>query len=372
MKSMKVALAGNTAWLDEELSSFEHLTVGLVSESIGVVQLVPESLGEQVQSNFAGSVSWHESRPAWLNRWRMGKVAEALSVEKVELLHAMDGRLWPGVIRLAQQLELPVVLGAGSRLDVPMVKRLSRVYRSLPSVCFTPLTQAASDAIRPVVESIGVESVWCAPVSPGVHVAREAAPRERRPGEPVCLVVAGNGRMDPHYDGLLQAIAQVVQRFDQAQFFFDGMHDDQQELYRSARRLGILPHVSFTPRQLGHREVLLGADVLVHPQPLARHRGLLFQAMAHGMLVLAQEDPWVDGLIHDQTAWLVQKPDAAAWTQLLNQAIGQAGAAQALGSRALEWVRQERRMSDTVDQLIGVYDRSLGRTIKIQSAMKAV
>jgi len=368
---MKVALASNTAWLDEELVWFEQLTVGMVSESIGVVQVVPEVLGEQVQSNFADSVFWQETRPGWWNRWRMTRAAEALTAHKVDVLHALDGRLWPGVVRLGQMLELPVVLNAGSKLDVQTFKKVARRLASLPGVCLVPLSDAAERQLEPLMSTIKSESVWSQAVVRGVHVDPAAAPRPRGNGDPVCVVVSGNGRLDAHYEAVLNAIAQVVRRFDQAQFFFDGMHDDQQEIYRLARRLGLLPHVSFTPRQLGHREVLLGADVLVHPQPLGRSRGLLLQAMAHGMLVIAQADPWADGLIHNQTAWVVEKPDAAAWTQQLNQAIGQADAAEALGQQALDWVREHRRMSDTVDQFIEVYDKIAGRTLAFNAPTPA-
>src|SRR5690606_24739868 len=128
-------------------------------------------------------------------------------------------------------------------------------------------------------------------------------------------------------------------------------------------KLDLLRNVSMIPRRLGHRDLLLRADLLVQPQPLAQSRSITLQAMAHGLVVLAHEDPWLDYLIEDETAWLLREPDAAAWTGALNRALQDHAAAEALGQRARQWVRANRTVSHQIERVLNLYRGITGQTL---------
>ena len=59
---MHVALLANTAWLDEELATLHHIVVGLLDESVRVVQALPQGRAEGEIVSFGTRLSWRERR----------------------------------------------------------------------------------------------------------------------------------------------------------------------------------------------------------------------------------------------------------------------------------------------------------------------
>jgi glycosyltransferase involved in cell wall biosynthesis len=86
--------------------------------------------------------------------------------------------------------------------------------------------------------------------------------------------------------------------------------------------------------------------------------------MAYALPVAAQADPWIDYLIEGQTAWLIDNHDPDQWVSLILGMIQDPARRRELGIRAREWVKQNRPFSDHLDQLIGIYRRVTGKSIK--------
>ncbi|HEX7009089.1 MAG TPA: glycosyltransferase family 4 protein [Phycisphaeraceae bacterium] len=353
---MHVALVANMSWLDEELLTFQYLVVGLIDEQVRVAQVVPEQWSTADLIAFSERVTWQESGWPALDRYRLAHLGKRLEELGVDLLHALDGRLWHGVARLANAINLPAVFSANSHLDVRLMESTAR--QADPLRCaFTATTEPIAQAMRDRVDPAYLVQT----ISPGAHLGPEALLRE--PGEPVCVVVTGNGRMDARYQALLEAMAAVVQADPQTQFFLDGQGGDQHMIWQAASRLGLLRNLSFIPRRLGHREILLRADVLVQPQPLGRTRGLMIQAMARGIPVLAHEDPWLDCLIDGQTCRLLHGPDRQAWQEALMWVVEQPQEAYDLGQRARAWIQEHRLAAKQIAKVMDLYRRVTGATI---------
>ncbi|MCC7145225.1 MAG: glycosyltransferase family 4 protein [Phycisphaeraceae bacterium] len=355
---MHVALLANTAWLDEELRMFRHLVVGLIDEQVRVAQVVPNLVPEHEITTFGDVVTWRDSRWPLLRSWRLTRVADELEKLGVDLIHALDGRLWGAAVRLSDRLNIPVILGATSVLDLTEADRLLRRKGRAPLAFVTttaPLGQAIARKVHGRQTPVEV-------IAPGVYLPENVLRNEA--GEVTCAVVSGNGEVDEDYEALFTAIRHVVDRHPDIHFFLDGQRSEQRSLWQLAQRNGLLEFVSLVPRRLGHREALLKSDVLIHPQPLGKSRSVILQAMAHGLPVLARSDPWVDYLVEDQTAWLAESADSRRWIELLERLIQHPPDARALGLRSRQWVKDKHVPSRQVAATLQMYRRVTGEAIK--------
>ena len=360
---MHVALLANTAWLDEQLSCFHDLVVGLIDEQIRVVQVVPVQLAEEESRAFGERVNWDDSRWSVVRRWRLARLSTALQSLDITLLHALDGRLWEGTMGLARRLNCTAVFSASSSLDI---NQAARVARNLDpaAIAFTAATTPLATALRQHLDpQIAVDFIPTA-----VHVSNEQSRRSSvRDGKPMCGVISGDGQFDSGYEALFGALNVILAQDPNAQFFLDGMGSDQQQIWQCAKRYKLLANMSLVPRRLGHRELLLHADFLIQPQSLGRTRSLTLHAMAHGIPVLAMQDPWLDYLIEGQTAWLVEQRDTDQWAKLLCRYISDPQAAQNLGLEARQWVRENRLAAMEVDHTLQLYRRICGEALKFQN-----
>lgn len=352
---MHVALIANTAWLDEELATLHHIVVGLIDESVRVVQVLPRGRAEGEVVSFGARVSWHEGRRRWRNRRALGRVGAALREEGVGLIHALDGRLWRPAMELGQQLNVPVLLSANSRFDVAVASRVAdRLVPGQASIVCA--TQPLADLIHQAVG--GRVAVYHVPV--GVHVGK---PLDREHSEIPCVVVSGDGACDEHVTALLGGAKQAIEVNGELQLFFDGQGRDPHKLWRAISRHGLLANATLIPRRLGHREVLLRAGALAHPQPMGRARSLTLRAMAHAVPVMAAADPLLDYLIDGKTARVLHDPTPEAWAKSFVGFATKQDAWQKLGVSAQKWIGENRLASSQLEMLLRTYRELTGEPI---------
>jgi hypothetical protein len=359
---MHVALLVNTACLDEELSVFRSLVVGLLGEQVRVVQVVPRAIEHTELSAFGEQVFWHDTPWSWLRRVRLFRLHPALAKLNVNVVHALDGRLWRAGLDLGKQLGAAMVMGAGSAMDIGAAASIAHGAGDLP-LAFAATTAPLAKAIG---ERLG-ESAVVEHVPIGVHLA-PLPQRDPDFKDALCAVVTGTGGYDLYYEAFFRAMAQAAQRHPQVQFFFDNQDSEHSTLWQAAKGFDLLGHMSLIPRKLGHRELLLKADVLIQPQPLGRSRTLTLQAMAHGVPILAHRDPWVDYLINDQTAWLVDQPDYLQWGAVIDRLIAKPAFARDLTRRAHDWVGKHHLASQLLGRTLNLYRRLSGEGMKFPAA----
>lgn len=356
---MNAALFANTAWMDEELLMFRYLLVGLVDEHVRVAQVVPESLSKADTSAFSERITWRDTTWKWLRKRRLLEHVPRLESLEVDLVHALDGRMWEGVAAIARRLNVPAVFRASSSLDISpsaAVAQLCVEGRGAIAAASAPLAQA----IRRRLPSEATVEV----ITSGIPVRRDnLTPRTIDESTPLCLIVSGNGVYDAEYEALLRALRMIVTDFPQTQFFLDGQGGDQHELWKAARRLGLLANANVVARRLGHREMLFSADGFVHPQPLGRTRTLVLQAMAQGVPIIARTDPWLDYFVDGESAWMVDRPDAVVWADRLRRLITAPAAAHQLALSAREYVRTHHAPSHQVELTLDLYKRMAGEAI---------
>lgn len=357
---MRVALINSTSGIDEDLAVFRQLVVGLIDEQVPVVQVIPEGISEDDLSAFGAKLRWRESSYALIRSWRLRKLAEAMEEQEVDLIHALSSETWMGALHAARELEAPLALTANSVEDIERAASVLKAGRDLRIafiVTTSPLGRAMSERLGP--------KVLVQVIPPGAHKAAAGTGTvyDRSGGE-LCAVVAGDGVHDEEYEALLTALPEVIKRYPQAQFFLDGQMSDQHQLWQAARRLGLLANLSMVPRKLGHRELLLRADVLIQPQALGRSRSLTLQAMLHGLPVLALKDPWLDYLIEGETALLLDRPEPAEWAKLIAKLFEQPDDMRGLGASAREWVGKRHVAAKQVATTLALYRRLTGESFK--------
>ncbi len=358
---MHVALIADTDWLDEDLSVFRHLVDGLIDEHVQVAEVMPEQVAGQQACSLGQMVAWRDSRWSLARARRLTRLADPLDRLGVDLIHAVSGRVWIGSVRLAAQLQTPVVLGLSSASDLSLMKKIRRIGGDRP-VAFAATCEPLAARVRQ-----NLPPAWQVQVVPGgvrVPDTPNPPPRDR---QALCAVITGTGMEVANAEALLEGIGQVVALYPQVQFFVEAPDADQHELWQAAARLGLLSNLSMLPNRLGHREMLMHSHLLIHPQATGCYRSLTLEAMAYGIPVIAREDPWLDYLIHDQTAWLAGEADAGVWAKRIRRVIEDPTGTQALTDRARAWVRGHHQVDRFVDTTLALYQRLQGKSIKFPS-----
>jgi hypothetical protein len=350
---MRVALLADRAWLDEHWGGLRRLMVGLLDESVRVVQVVPEDVAAREWESLGERVQFTASRWPGVSRLRLTRVAQRLDELQVDLVHGLCESLWPAAAELGRMLGAGVVLGCDGAGQLRQAVRLSR---SLPPSrsAFAAATQPVADALHQRLE--GLIAVRHLP--PGARVGGDRPARD--PAMDLSLMVSGNGSVDESYDQLVEGLSRLVQDRPGTQAFLDGQGRDQHGLWKACQKAGLGANVSLIPRRLGQRDVLLRCDVLVLPQALGVSHPLTLEAMSQGVAVLAASDPWVDYLVHDTTAWVIEHPDDDDWARALHTLADQPRRAAELGASARDWVARHRRVSDQVAGTLGLYRELTG------------
>ena len=361
---MHVAVIADSPWLEEELAGFKGLVVGLLDEQVGVTQVVPEGSLESDTTVFGQRVYWREATWPFLQRRRLRALSEALAGSGVNIVHATSGRVWDGAIALAAEMESALVLAIHASRDTERLpKAVEKVdpQRLAVVATTTPIAEAVRTRLGTAATVLPSEetgprrpTALVEVVAPGVHVPEQPVARRTDP-EAMCAVVSGTGVYDPSYEALFTALRAVVDQRPLTQFFFDGQAADQHYLWQAARRHNLLSNISLVPRRLGPQRLLMGADVLIQPQPLGRSRSLTLQAMAEGIPIIAASDPAVDYLIDGETAWVLDHPTADGWQQALARLTSEPDAVATLIERARAHVARRHLVSHRVTQFIKTY-----------------
>lgn len=364
---MHLGLLTNTRYLDENLTGFNHLVVGLIDDGVRVVQVVPERVGEGELSIFGERMSYRISSLRPITRHRVLSLGPYLVEREVSVLMAMSGEVWRDAAELARRHDLALVLQANSAADVRGLAGMTRLLR--------PTQTAVIAATGPILEAMQKQlhnTVLCEAVAPGVHIPTLPEPTSTETGtesEPTpqaltpSVVITTDGKLSPSSESLIRALPAVIEAIPEIQFFLDGQDANQHELWKLASKLGLLGNLSLIPRKLGHRELILRADLIVQPQAMNLARSLTLDAMAHRIALIAQDDPWVDYLLENVTCRLVDQPTVQEWERMLLQILRDPAAMRRLGKSAQDYVRKHHAMSQQVAQTLDICRRLSGESL---------
>ena len=353
---MHTALLTGGEYLRNERGALRSLMIGMLDEGVRVTRIVPTG-ADPPGGDLAGPVMHYRPRGtrAWPKR-RIAGMADRLDEQGVSLLHAVDSDTWLLAVALGEMMDLPILLSSHDRYDARLTPKLFRTLnptRCMMAADTEPMAQLLRDAVNNLVV---VETI-----PPGVHLS-DQTPRERTPDDPLCVVLSTDGPLDEDYLAALEGLNMFASTHPGAQCFVHGDHPDSHQVYKQARRIGVLGHLSFVPNGLDVGELLLRADAVLHPQAIGKTRGITLLAMGAAVPVLAVEDDVLDYLVHDHTCWLTE-PTAQAWADRLEYLVADPEAGAQLGRRAQAWVREDRLASDHLARMVNLYRQLAGEPI---------
>ncbi len=354
----------NTAHLTDEQSMFRFLVVGLLDEQVQVIQMLPQGASEVTL--FAKSVIWQEGLGGHIGRLEVASLAEQLVDHQVSVLHALDGQLWAPILYLGRRLQLPVVLSVTSVGQLSQIKRLRRRI-SGNCTAFCVATKSLAKAVsRLVSDSILVEVIPLGVPMPSWFTGPSSL---EIPG----IVITGTGRLDRDYQLVLEQLVRLAAQYPNLLLFFEAFGgEDQRQIWQAAQRFGLHGQCNFIPSRLRRRDWLADARMLVVPQALGVARSIVLAAMACGLPVLAQRDPWLDYLRDGQTAWLLDAPDSQSWAQLLRRPLEDVDQTRRLVASARQWVAGHHTAAMQVSEMVDLYRRVAGEAYPFPTGDRVV
>lgn len=308
---MKVVLLCSPSWLRRERALLGRLLVGLIDQSIEVVLVTPlDSLdtpwGATEQFNYT------PSRWPWIQMRSLASLTREVGECQPDLIHCLDASLQAPAAQWAESLQLPLVCGVWSLEEA--------AYLAAPRHTETIYLPASRGFVQACRRRLGDEA-RIEPLPPGVYVAERPGPHNVITTRIPCWAVVGDGRLDAHYQALLEGIALARRTLGDVACFFCSTSFPQHDLWQTAGALGLSDCINLTPDLDAARPLLLQSDLLLQPQPLGRVHTLLVEAMARNTPVLAGVDTAVDYLVDGKTARLLPGPDPASWSSALIESL---------------------------------------------------
>jgi hypothetical protein len=135
-------------------------------------------------------------------------------------------------------------------------------------------------------------------------------------------------------------------------------------IWQLAQKRNMLSRISTITDASFHRKMILACDCMLIPEPLGRMRSMILEAMAQGMLLLANHDPVINVYTHGETAVILRDATAQDWEASLRRAFTDVAWARTVGRQAHECIRRSHRSSTQASRLIQMFEQMLrGETI---------
>jgi glycosyltransferase involved in cell wall biosynthesis len=158
---------------------------------------------------------------------------------------------------------------------------------------------------------------------------------------------------------MLTGLSRLTKEFPQIQACLELRGPGAHEIWRTARRLDLLGHISTITDAAQHRALLTGCDILVIPERFGQVRTLILSAMALAMPVIAAGDPYLDMLLPDQTAVIVETGDADEWADNLRRLFTDSDLGSRIGRASRAWVGEHHRPEGHVASLEAAFQQVL-------------
>lgn len=360
---MNALLLLDSKFASRERLMLRRLEIGLADEGARVVHAIPHGLDDSGETIFARAISYPVEGFAWTLPRRARQVAQEARLAtggdrgggRIDIVHVFGGRLWSFALALARELDAAVVfeIWRSGLLNQAVSWRAATVPGGGGPVFFCP-----DEPIRDALEAEGLGQS-CRLVPWGVLSG--AAPRpildEKRP---LGVMIIGSGRDGRALSAALEGAARLVAQHDQTLIFVDAEAARRANLWKQAKRLDLLDHVSLIDNMESQRQLVLRGDLLVYPEALHEQRTILLDAMGAGMLVIAASDPQVSA-IHEERAIVIDTERGGLWSEALLRAVEERANSRRLARAGWAYVREKRKASAQVTAILDSYEWMLSK-----------
>jgi len=352
---MRVALLADRCWLEQESPTLRHLAVGLMDQQVSVVAVLPDQPASATENLALSSrqIVYRHARWRAVRDWNIRQLTREVRDTDPDLVHALSGSLERAAFRLADAMGIPAVCSVWSNREA---ERLVGPTTS-ETTAYGAATEAIATRCRQNLSDRGVEDASVLVTPPGVYSRSDPslAPPLQRPEQALCCAVIGNGRIDDHYQALLDGIERARGRLGYAMFFFYTTEQDQHRIWQAAKARGLLDQISFVLPESDTWHLLIQADAVIQPQPLGQARTLMLEAMAAARPIIAATDAMLQPILTRNTAVLLDRPTPAQWAQAINDLVDQTRSLTQLGHAASLHVKQHYTVWAQVSKTLELY-----------------
>lgn len=368
---MRAVLVADSSFAVREHAMLTRLETGLVAEGTRVVRAVPrDCAGVEASALHVPVVTYERGLFSSSRRRHVADLAMAVadalegsagrdaaigSSGGVDVVHCFGAGAWEIAVELARQT------GAGLAVEVWSAETVRRAPSLLEAaggrVVLLAPDQSIAAATERAVRASGAPGAVVSVAPWGVHADEGTTERDR--GGVVSVAVLAGSCEPWRVEGILRAIAQSPGGREFL-LFMDGEAARRCGVWRHAKHLGLLDRLSIVGCLESLREPLMQVDLLLQPASAGEHRSLTLDAMAAGVLVLAEPDPLVEAVAEGR-AVIVGTTDsrgaAAAWKGAVEATLADTDRAERIRQSARAWVRAERSVSGQVGAVLGAYRR---------------
>lgn len=375
---MRALLLADESFAWRERLMLSRLEVGLADIGLTVTRADPER-EDRPQSMGSGltSSSITYRRIGVINSPRaqsqalidqLVPIKPTLEDSPIDVIHAFGDGCWSLAVDVAQRL------GAACAFELwssHSIGQIPRIERRCDRAGVQLLWLAPDEPIKEAAEAEHCKAP-CRVARWGVHsppVKREWAPSNANRS----IAVLSSGSDIPGTIRALEGISRFVRTAPGTLVFLDAKAvADHEKVWRRAEALGLLENLSVIPDMEARRELVLRCDLLLLPEARGEHRTLTLDAMASGMVVIAQRDPLVASLDDPGQVALVDGGESSDWEEAIRGVLTNPERAQSLISSALEFIKKHRRASDHAQDLYDAMAWLIGRdSIQITDAARA-
>lgn len=351
---MRILVIADTVFASRERSLLARLEIGLADEGERVIQALPVRVFATLEPGvFARSIPYAPrtfflTRRIAVRRLARG-IGDMLRDEEggIDVVHVFGGNAWSLATDLAAELNAALAVEVWRHgLCERAAKEWDFARPGAPALC-APDAVTEVELRRVAPRARVFSTPW------GVLPA-DASP-VLEPGRAVSVMMVGTGRDARAFAAALTGIVAAAKGEGELLVFCDADAARRAELWKCARKLGVLDRLSLIEDLEARRDLVLEGDILVHPEAAGEQRSMLMEAMAHAMPVVAARDPRVSLLADGATARMVDGAQATQWESAVRGVLSDAVGARALGASARAFVREHRRASTHVRSVLSVY-----------------
>ena len=349
---MHVALIVDHDRWRREHAMVGRVAAGLRDRDIQITAVLPEAgrldaVDDEPPLDGAASVYTPMQVPPWMRRARARQLAASLPAGVPDVIHAVGEDAWVVALDLARELDRPVTLEVWT---AELIKRIPPRRAASRVAGYIALTDPIAEAIRHRVDAHLVSVV---PI--GVEIPSQPRQVLTNRADSMTLAILGSGRDLVGYRAVLTGLSRLISDLPQIQVCLELRGPGEHEIWRHARRLDLLGHISSVVDAAMHRPLLTGCDVLVLPERQGQVRSIVLEALAAGMPAVTANDPYLDILVSDETALIVDYAVPDDWTDKLHSVLTDPAVAPRLAASARSSVAELHRPAEQADRLAAAF-----------------
>ncbi|MEE8458350.1 MAG: glycosyltransferase family 4 protein [Phycisphaerales bacterium] len=349
---MHVALIVDHDRWRREHAMVGRVAAGLRDRDIQITAVLPEAgrldaVADEPPLDGAASVYTPMQVPPWMRRARARQLAASLPAGVPDVIHAVGEDAWVVALDLARELDRPVTLEVWT---AELIKRIPPGRAASRVAGYIAPTEPIAEAIRHRVDAHLVSVV---PI--GVEIPSQPRQVLTNRADSMTLAILGSGRDLVGYRAVLTGLSRLISDLPQIQVCLELRGPGEHEIWRHARRLDLLGHISSVVDAAMHRPLLTGCDVLVLPERQGQVRSIVLEALAAGMPAVTADDPYLDILVSDETALIVDYAVPDDWTDKLHSVLTDPAVAPRLAASARSSVAELHRPAEQADRLAAAF-----------------